>query len=134
MATAKTASDAPAALGLMEAIRAGLATGVALLKTRVELISTELEEQREWLEKIVFLSVASLVCVSLGTVMLTLFVTMLFWESYRLYVLGGFALLYLGGGAWAVATLRHSVKTKPRIFSTTASELEKDHRQLASPR
>ena len=117
-------------MGILEALRCFLGTWVSVLKTRVELIGTELEEQREWLEKLVILSVAALFCLSFGVVFLTLFITMLFWAEYRQFVLGGFAALYLIAGLWAFFAVKKKAKNKPKMFSTTVSELEKDAHDL----
>lgn len=116
--------------GVIESIRSFLASWVAVVKTRVEIISVELEEQREWIEQLVLLAVASLFCVSLGLILLTLLIVLLFWESYRLWVLGGFAFLYLGGAVLFWVLLRQKLKMKPRIFSSTAAELAKDYATL----
>jgi len=102
-----------------------------VIKTRVEIISVEIEEQREWLEHLILMAVGALFCVSLGLILLTLFVVVLFWETDgRLWVLGGFAALYLLGGLVLWLNLRKKMRTKPRIFSTTASELGKDYSAL----
>jgi uncharacterized membrane protein YqjE len=66
----------------------------------------------------------------MGLILLTLFVVVLFWESHPLMVLGLFTVLYLGGGLALWLTLRHKIKTKPRIFSATAAELGKDYAAL----
>src|SRR5687768_9461552 len=96
--TARAAAGAPAAptLGVMDSIRTGLATTAKVIRTRLEIISTELEEQREWMQNLLLLAVIDTFCASIGLVMLTLFVVMLFWESHPAAVLGGFAALYLG--------------------------------------
>ena len=86
--------------------------------------------QREWLEKLVILSVTAFFCLSFGIVFLPLFITMLFWAEYRQYVLGGFAALYLIAGFWALFAVKKKAKTKPKIFSTTVAELEKDQEEL----
>jgi uncharacterized membrane protein YqjE len=130
MARSNTDVEASAPMGIMDALRCFLGTWVAVLKTRVELIGTELEEQREWLEKLVILSLVALFCLSFGVVFLTLFITMLFWAEYRQYVLGAFAALYLIAGLLALFAVRKKGKNKPKMFSTTFSELEKDERDL----
>ena len=117
-------------MGIMDALRCFLGSWVAVLKTRVELLGTELEEQREWLAKLVILSLVALFCLSFGVVFLTLFITMLFWAEYRQYVLGTFAALYLIAGLWALFAARKKGKSKPKMFSTTVSELGKDERDL----
>jgi uncharacterized membrane protein YqjE len=119
--------------GLLEGVRLFLGSWVALLRTRVELISAEIEEQREWLEQLVLIAVAAMFCLSLGVLLLTLFIVVLFWENGRLWVLGGFSVLYLGGGLLLFGLLRTKIKTKPRIFAATSAELAKDQASLVAP-
>jgi uncharacterized membrane protein YqjE len=126
--------DAEVHLGFMESMRASLSTWVALLKTRVEIISTELEEARHRLEQMLFLAVGGIFFLSFGLLLLTFFVITLFWETkYRLHVLGGFSLLFLGLGIAAVMGLRKFAK-QPRLFATTAAELDKDFKSLSTAR
>lgn len=129
MATASTGS-ASSAGGISESIRSFLASWVGVLKTRVDIISVEIEEQREWLERIILLAIAAVVCVSLGLILLTLFFVVLFWERSPLAVLGAFTILYLGGGLSLWMVLRQKMRSKPRIFSATAAELAKDYSAL----
>ncbi len=123
-------ADSAASSGMMESIRSFLASWIAVVKTRIEIISVEIEEQREWIEQLLLLAVAAAFCLSMGMILLTLFVVVLFWESHPLIVLGGFTILYLGGGIALWLTLRHKVRTKPRIFSATSTELGKDYASL----
>lgn len=123
----KSSSGMPPGGGMAESVRSFLATWVAVLKTRVEIVSTEIEEQREWMQRIMLLALAALFCGSLGIILLTLLIVVAFWDTEgRMWVLGGFAALYLGVGIGLGLSLRHMLKTKPRIFSSTASELGKD--------
>lgn len=127
---AAAAVDGRPTLGVMDSIRTTLATTAQVIRTRLEIISTELEEQREWMQNLVLLAVIGIFCVSIGLVMLTLFVVMLFWESHPAAVLGGFAALYLGVGAWAVLAFRGKMHLRPKLFQTTTEELAKDESQL----
>jgi uncharacterized membrane protein YqjE len=123
-------TDAPPA-GVVDSIRSFLASWVAVLKTRVEIVSLELEEQREWMQQIVLLGMAALFCVSLGLILMTLLIVVVFWETEgRLWVLGGFTVVYLGGGLALGLWLRHKLRARPRIFSATASELGRDYAAL----
>ena len=117
-------------LSAMDAIRTTLATGAKVIRTRLEIISCELEEQREWMQSLLLFAVAGVFCLCMGLVMLTLFVVALFWESHPEAVLGGFAALYLGIGVWAVLTLRGKLGSRPKLFQTTTEELAKDEAQL----
>ena len=114
----------------MDSIRSFLANWVAVVKTRVEIISVEIEEQREWMEQLLLLAVAAAFCLAVGMILFTFFFVVLFWESHPLVVLGGFTILYLGGGIALWLTLRHKIRTKPRIFSATSAELGKDYSAL----
>jgi uncharacterized membrane protein YqjE len=90
-----------------------------------------LEEQREWLEHLVLIAVAALFCISLGLMLVTLFVVVLFWDTdARLWVLGGFSLLYLGGGIGLWLALKSKMRSNPKLFASTASELGKDYATL----
>jgi uncharacterized membrane protein YqjE len=129
MASASTESTPPGG-GIMDTVRSFLASWVAVVKTRVEIVSAEIEEQREWLEQLMLLAVAALFCLSLGVILLTLFVVVLFWDKYPLVVLGAFTLLYLGGGLVLWLMLKQKMKHKPRLFASTAAELGKDYAAL----
>ena len=130
MASATSGAAPPGGGGMMDTMRSFMASWIAVIKTRVEIVSVEIEEQREWLEQLVLLAVAALFCLSLGVILLTLFIVVLFWEKYQLVVLGLFTLLYLGGGVALFLMLKQKMKNKPRLFASTAAELGKDYAAL----
>lgn len=119
--------------GLVASLQRLLATLLDIVQTRVAIVATEFEEERVRLRELVVFGLVALFFVSLGIVLFTLFVVMLFWETHRLYVMGGFALLYLGLGVVAGISLRHRLKSRPRLFATTLAELSKDRDQLTPP-
>jgi uncharacterized membrane protein YqjE len=126
-----SSAGAPPPGGVVDTVRSFLASWVAVVKTRVEILSLEIEEQREWLEHHMLMAVAAGFLVSLGLVMLTIFIVVLFWETdARLWVLGGFVLLYLGAGTGLFLALRAKIKSKPKMFASTATELGKDYASL----
>jgi uncharacterized membrane protein YqjE len=114
----------------MDSIRTTLATSAKVIRTRLEIFSTELEEQREWMQSLVLLAVAGLFFVSMGLVMLTFVVVTLFWDSHPVAVTGAFAGIYLAVGVWAVLMFRAKIKVRPKLFQTTTEELAKDEAQL----
>jgi uncharacterized membrane protein YqjE len=133
-ATAPRNLDSRPAMGVMDSIRTALATTARLVRTRLDIISTELEEQREWLQSLMLLAVTGLFFVSMGLVLVTLFVVVLFWETHRVAVLGGFSALYLGVGIWAILTFRNMLHKRPKLFTTTTQELARDEAQLTPKR
>jgi len=125
-------TKAPAG-GLLASLQRLLATLLDIVQTRVAIVATEFEEERVRLRELVVFGFVALFFVNLGVVLFTLLVVMLFWESHRLYVMGGFALLYLGVGVVAGISLRQRLKSRPRLFATTLAELAKDRDQLTPP-
>jgi uncharacterized membrane protein YqjE len=118
------------AKGLLASLQRLLSTLLEILQTRAEIVATEFEEERERIQELIVFGFLALFFVNLGFVLLTLFTVMLFWESHRLYVLGGLAVLYLGLGLIAVTVLRRRHRSRPRLFATTLEELSKDRDQL----
>jgi uncharacterized membrane protein YqjE len=116
--------------GLLASLQRMVATLLEILQTRLEIVVTEFEEERVRLRELVVFSFLTLFFVSLGLVFLTLFIVMLYWETHRLNVLGGFALLYLGLGVFAGVWLRRCLKSRPRLFAATLSEIAQDRESL----
>lgn len=124
--------DAAHSPGLLTSLQRLIATLLELLQTRVEIVATEFEEERVRLRELVVFGILTLFFVSVGLTLATLFVVALYWDTHRLAVLGGVALLYLGLGGFTAICLYRRLKSRPRLFSTTLSELEKDRDQLSS--
>ncbi len=118
------------ASGLLASLQRLMATLLEILQTRVEIVATEFEEERERIRELVIFSFLALFFTSIGLLLLTLFIVILYWETHRLYVLGGFALLYLALGIAAGAVLRQRLRTRPRLFATTVAELSRDRERL----
>jgi uncharacterized membrane protein YqjE len=116
--------------GFFESLRSILSVFIAILQTRLELLSTELAEERERLKVALLLAVVILFFASLGVLLLTIFVVAIFWDSHRFLVLGGFVLLYFGLALIAALILRRRALSRPRLFSATLAELHKDHERL----
>ena len=121
------------ATGLLNSLKTLLSTLLAVVQTRVELISTEIEEERARLQEFVALAVASVFCLSFGLLLLTFFLVAAFWDTHRLSVLAGLAAFYLGLGLTAGMTLRRKIRSKPRLFAATLAELSRD-RDFLNPR
>ncbi|MBI3303882.1 MAG: phage holin family protein [Deltaproteobacteria bacterium] len=118
--------------GLFGPLSAILTTLLTVLRTRLELISTEIEAERERLKEMILLSLIVVFCASLGVLLLTFFVVALFWETHRLYILGGLAVLYLTVSLIVGLILRKKALAKPKLLSATLTELAKDYEHLKS--
>lgn len=118
--------------GLLASLQRLLATFAEILHTRVDILSTDVEEAVYRVQQLLVFGLMSLFFLGLGIVLVTLFVVMAFWETNRVNVLAGFAVAYLGIGAVAALVVIHKVRSRPRLFSTTLSELSKDRERLTS--
>lgn len=126
-------TDASHSSGLLSSLQRLTATLLEILQTRVQIAATEFEEERLRIRELVVFGILALFFVSIGLTLATLFVIMLYWDTHRLTVLAGIALLYLGLGGLASIVLYRRLKSRPRLFATTLSELAKDRDRLTSP-
>ena len=116
--------------GLIGSLRSLAATLLAIAQTRLELFSTELEE--EWIRLVAILrwALAALFCAALGVVFATLFVVFALWDTHPLLALGVPAALFFIVGVLAWRVVDGKLKSKPRMFATSLAELEKDREEL----
>lgn len=118
--------------GLLQSLRNFAATLVALLQTRLDLLATELEEERLRLAQVLLWGCVALVFLVLGVVMLTFFVVALFWDTHRVLVSGLLALIYLAIGVAAALVARSRAQARSKLFSASLAELTRDREQLTS--
>ena len=116
--------------GLLDSLRTLAATLVAAGQTRLELLSTEIEEERIRLNSMLLWTLAALFCAALCIVLVTLWVVIVFWDDHRLLALGILAFLFLLGAVLAGRIALGKAKSKPRLFAASLSELSKDREQL----
>lgn len=123
-------SDNHQAGGLLDGL-AKLAAGlVAIAHTRLALLSTDIEEEREHLLSLIRLSLISLFFIMLGLLLLAVLLIVVLWESYRLSAIAGLAGCFLVAGLLTWYLAKRKAKTKPRLFWSSLNELEKDRQQL----
>lgn len=120
--------------GLYESIKTLLATLLAILQTRGQLLATELEAERIRLEQRVLLALIGLLFLGFGLLFLTLWLVAAAGPEHRLAALGWAAALYLLLAAGTLLGLRHAVRSKPPLFGTSLAELAKDRNGLTSGR
>lgn len=122
--------DNGAHAGLFDSIKSLAATGLTIAQTRLELLSTELAEEKERLLSLLLLGVAALFFVGLGIIFVAIFLTVAFWQS-RLLVLGLFSVIFLGAGIAAMSVVMKMARAQSRLFSASLSELSKDREHLS---
>lgn len=101
-------------------------TLLAIVQTRLELLSNEIEEERLRVRQMMFYAGVALFLLAMATMLLTVFVVVVFWDSYRLQVLGGLTVLFFAGGLYFWHSLRGMANARPKLFSTSLAELSDD--------
>src|SRR5688572_26808089 len=109
--------------GLLGSVRSLVDNLLGSVHDRIELISVELQEEKQrliqifvWISVAVFTGMMALAFASFTLVFL-------FWESARLVALSGLTLLYTGAAVAAVLMLRKQITGQPKPFAATLQEL-----------
>lgn len=125
------AGRAAAGEGLFVSLRRLGGTTLEFARIRLELLSTEVEQQKlAILSAFVWAALGSM-CAAVGLVLLSGFIVLMFWDGYRLQALGVLAGVY---GVAAVLILRYAlrkIQTPSGAFAASRAELLRDHAALA---
>lgn len=115
----------PSRAGFFAAFRKLLATLVASGRTRLELLTVELEEEKLRLVDLFVSAFAALFVFSLGIVLTIVCLAVAFWEQ-RLAVFGGAAGFMLLAGVLLVWRIRCLISKPSKLFRSSMAELDKD--------
>lgn len=118
--------EAPAAGGLVDALRAVAATLNEIVRVRGALFALELREEVVRRKRMLVLAVIAIGCLHMALLVLTLFVAVVFWDTHRIGAIGAMAALYLACGAAALARLRVEARASPAPFAATLGEIGRD--------
>lgn len=118
--------------GLLESLTVLAATLVGIAHTRLELLSSDLEEAREYLFLQQVLLLAALFFLGIGVVLTAILIVAAFWDTHRLLALAALAGIFMASGAAAWLYAIHKARARPKVFEASLSELLKDRQQLVS--
>ena len=119
--------------GLFGSLKTLASTLLGICRTRLDLLSNEIEEQRVWLSSVLLWALIALFCAAIGIVLVTLFVVVVFWDSNRLLTLFILAFLFLLVAIFSSRVALNKAQAKPKLFSASLAELSKDREQLDPP-
>jgi uncharacterized membrane protein YqjE len=115
---------------LMDSAKRMLATLIALVHTRLELFTTEIEEEIQRAASILLWGLVALFFGSLTVLMVAFTVIIIFWEDHRILaaslVTATFLLMTLIFGLLA----RSRLKAKVRFMAASIEELKRDRESL----
>ena len=118
--------------GLFESLKTLSSSLVGIVHTRLELLSTDIAEEREHLVLLLVMALLALFCLGIGIVLLAILIALAFWESHRLMALGGLTGIFLAAGAGAGWLAMHKARSRPRLFEASLAELSKDRQRLTA--
>jgi uncharacterized membrane protein YqjE len=107
-------------------------TLLGVARTRLELLANELEEERQHLTRLLVYVSLSLFFFGLGVIALSMLAVAAFWDTHRLAAIAIVALLHLCVALYCGMTARHLAAHKPKLFSATLAEIDKDCVALSS--
>jgi uncharacterized membrane protein YqjE len=121
--------DRPAS-GLFQSLSNFAGTIVAIAHTRLELLTTELQEEVRQVGAILIWAFVAAFAAMMGLFLGALAVIFVFWDDYRIAasiaMVALFALIAIG----AALILMKKLRTKPPMLDDTLAELAKDRDQL----
>ncbi|MDO9237911.1 MAG: phage holin family protein [Aquabacterium sp.] len=117
---------------LMSSLQGLTATLVAIFQTRLELLATEVEEEKQRMLAVLGWGAVAVLMGTVACVFLAGFITVLLWDSHPLLALGGLTLAFalMCAGAWR--RVNAIVHTPGGVLAASLAELQADHDALAA--
>lgn len=121
-------ADPPA--GLFASARRMLETVLAITQTRLELVTTEIEEELHRVAEILLWTFVVVFFAGLTVLMLAFVVVVAFWEDHRLLAASLTTLVFVAVTAIAMLLLRTKVRARPKLLEATIEEIKHDREAL----
>ena len=119
-------TESSTSAGFLDSVRTLAHNLLGTVHDRIELISVELQEEKNRLIKI-FVWISAAIFTGMMTIAFaSITVVYLFWESARLAVLGGITLFYALALATILIAFRRFIRNQPRAFEATIQEIKHD--------
>ena len=120
--TARGLSGAAARLG---------ASLLGLLRTRLELASVELAEERDRVQQQLTLLVAAMATFMFALLFAATWIVVYFWDTSRLTAIAIVALVFAAAGVALLMLRSQAARAAPMPFAATIAEFERDRAALA---
>jgi uncharacterized membrane protein YqjE len=123
-------AGAPRPPGLVDSLSRLGRSGLALLRTRLEILGTEIEEERIRFARLALAVAAIAFCLQMAVLLFVVFMAVFLWETHRLATLGVFAAIFLVAGVAGALVLKRRLARRPKMFASSLGELVKDEERL----
>ena len=102
-----------------------------LVRTRLELASLELAEQRDRVQQQLTLLLAAMAMFMFAVLFIASWVIAYYWDTHRLTAIAIVAVVFAGAGAALLALRSQAASVAPTPFAATIAEFERDRAMLA---
>ena len=120
------------ATGLFRSLSNLLHTLLTMAQTRLELITTELQEEVQRAAKLLLIAFIALVCGFISLIFIALSIVFTFWDTHRVLASVCVTATFIVGTLVAGGVLWSRLKRKPRILDASLTELARDRDELRS--
>lgn len=114
----------------MSSVQGLAATLMAIFQTRLELLATEVEEEKQRLLAVLGWGAVAILMGTVASVFLAGFITVLFWGTHPLLVLGLLTLAFGAVCLWAVRRVQAITASPEGLLAASLAELQADHDAL----
>lgn len=118
-------TGAGASPGLFASLRSFWSVLVAILHTRLDLVTAELEDGGKYVLQLAVISLAALLSVSMTIFFVLFFLVVAFWDD-RVVLLGIISGVSILTSAILIFAVRNMILTRPKFLSQTLTELRRD--------
>jgi uncharacterized membrane protein YqjE len=123
-------AGAPRPPGLVDSLSRLGRSGLALLRTRLQILGTEIEEERIRFVRLALAVAAIAFCLQMAVLLFVVFMAVFLWETHRLATLAVFAAIFLIAGVAGALVLKQRLARRPKMFASSLDELAKDEERL----
>jgi uncharacterized membrane protein YqjE len=126
-----TEQERPAtAGGLFQSLSNLLGTVLGIVHTRLELLTTELQEEVQRAAKLLLWAFVAAFAAMMALFLAAFTVIFAFWDTYRVTAALAMVVLFVVVAVGAALLMRHKLRTRPPLLDATLGELARDREQL----
>ncbi len=118
--------------GLVHSLKNLVGTLLAMLQTRVELLTNDLQQEVHRVAELMVLALIALLAAGFGLLLTALVVIFVFWDTHRLLAAICVAAVFFVVAITATLMFTSKLRAKPRPLQATLAELERDRQRLSS--
>ena len=118
---------------LLASVRGLLATAVEIGRTRLELLSVELQDEVHRTARLLVFGLTAVLAASAGVLFAGLAVIFALWDTHRILASVLVTVAFFLVAALAAFQVRSRLQSRPRFLQGTLAELAQDESQLRDP-